>query len=237
MTQEAMKRAWATRWSEQLADNEAQAAREKYCRGTTAAMNAVGRALYGYTGVVRDDRIYALSLVVRMGGSLASGACTLLDAHNAYATAALARQFVEVEYLLWSFADDPDDMERWLHASRSQLGKRFQPKAMRERSGGVFRDAEYQSHCDIGGHPNPRGWAMLADNPPLDGVRGGWVDLGQHLERGWGLLTKACSGIGYEMAVATHAESVAELASAWHELDKMADRAKGPLGARFPDEE
>ena len=96
-----------------------------------------------------------------------SGTCMLLDAGNAYAAAALARQFVEIEYLLWTFADDPQDMTGWLHASRSQLGKRFQPATMRERSNGAFRAAEeHRSHCEHGGHPNPSAWFLVSDSPP-----------------------------------------------------------------------
>jgi hypothetical protein len=42
-----------------------------------------------------------------MGGSLASGTIAVLRVENWYAAAALLRQVVEVEYLLWLFAEEP----------------------------------------------------------------------------------------------------------------------------------
>jgi hypothetical protein len=69
---------------------------------------------------MRDDLAAGVSLAARMGGALARGTAALLDGGNAYGAAALLRQVVEVEYLFWTFAADPEDAARWLHASRSQ---------------------------------------------------------------------------------------------------------------------
>lgn len=47
-----------------------------------------------------------VGLVGQTGGELAPGAIKLLHAENLYASAALIRQVVEVEYLASIFADD-----------------------------------------------------------------------------------------------------------------------------------
>ena len=73
-------------------------------------------------------------------------AAAISRCRNSYAAAALLRQVVEVEYLLWTFADDPEDTVRWLNASKSQLDGRFRPAAMRQRSAGHFRTSEYVAH-------------------------------------------------------------------------------------------
>lgn len=40
----------------------------------------------------------------------------MLEAENWYAAAALSRQLVEVEYLVWLFGTDPTEAEAWLSA-------------------------------------------------------------------------------------------------------------------------
>jgi hypothetical protein len=214
----------ARRWREALADEPAHVARVAFARAGTRAFEAVGRHLYLSGDVLRDDSAKGVSLATRIGSALARGTCDLLDAANAYGASALLRQFVEVEYLLWTFADDPQDATRWLHASRSQLEGRFRPAAMRKRSGGRFRSAEYRAHCDTGGHPSPRGWFLVAHRPPVDPVRSNWVDLGQHLSRGWDLLVNASQVIGSPEATAPHVQAFDRDRDLWRERDALACR-------------
>jgi hypothetical protein len=109
-------------WRKGLADEAAQAARVRFARAATAGVEAVGRYLYVAGDLMRDDLAAGVSLAARMGGALARGTAALLDGGNAYGAAALLRQVVEVEYRFWTFAADPEDAARWLHASRSQAG-------------------------------------------------------------------------------------------------------------------
>lgn len=202
-----------------LADDGAQAARETFGRTATSAVCATAQAL---SCLPPDDTVRGLALVTDMGGSLASGVRDLLDAGNVYSAAALLRQVVEVEYLWWTFADDAQDAARWLRASRSQLDRHFKPAKMRERSSGRFRAAEYQAHCDQGGHPNPAGWALLNRKSAPDPVRVLWVDLCQHLLRGWGLLMTACAAVDREGATARDAGEVAAARADWLDVDPLA---------------
>src|SRR5436853_7211757 len=54
----------------------------------------------------------AVAIVAQMGAELAVGAAQLYDAHRWYAGAALVRQLIEVEYLLFLFAAANDEPQR-----------------------------------------------------------------------------------------------------------------------------
>jgi hypothetical protein len=137
----------------------------------------------------------ALAIVAQMGAELAVGAATLYAANRWYAGAALVRQLIEVEYLLFLFASDDEEPERWLRVTPEEARRMFQPAVMRDRAGGRFRSEEYASHCEMGGHPRLRGHVLLREHHGAEGVVTGtewfdpavqWVDLAQHVERMWG---------------------------------------------------
>jgi hypothetical protein len=69
-----------------------------------------------------------------MGGELGLAASSLLGADSAYAAAALVRQIVKVEYLLYLSGQGPEGPERWLKVSDDELRKWFQPVPMRRRA-------------------------------------------------------------------------------------------------------
>ncbi len=169
----------------------------------------------------------AVAIVAQMGAELAVGAVQLYTLKRWYAGAALVRQLIEVEYLLFLFAADTTEPERWLKASRAEAKKIFSPAAMRERSAGRFRTEEYQVHGETGGHPRPSGHALLREHvtavstTPLKLMDRSfqWVDLAQHLER----LSKH-----YIAAVALHSPTnvypdrfakLQRLAAEWHVAD------------------
>lgn len=71
------------------------------------------------------------------------------------------RQVVEVEYLFWAFAEDQAEADDWRSSSREDRLRRWQPRHLRERSGGRFRAIDYQEHCELGGHPTPAGFELF----------------------------------------------------------------------------
>jgi hypothetical protein len=167
-----------------------------------------------------------------MGAELAIGACQLYEAERWYAGAALVRQLIETEYLLYLFARDQAEPEKWLKASEEEARVMFSPKTMRERSRGRFRASEYFTHCEIGGHPRLSGHVLLREHLTPMSQRAGnlfdpkvqWVDLAQHLERMWG---------HYVAAVALHSPSnfypdrfrqVDEAIQAWRASDRAPSR-------------
>jgi len=111
----------------------------------------------------------AVSLVMRMASEIARGAVTLFRERNWYGGAALVRQLVEVEYLVFLFTSDPNEPDRWLRASPSELRRQYRPAAMRARSGGRFKDAEYWTHCEVGRHPHWKAAALLPER--IDSLR------------------------------------------------------------------
>ena len=172
-----------------------------------------------------------VAIVAQMGAELAVGATQLYSAHRWYAGAALVRQLIEVEYLLFLFATDDHEPERWLNASDADAKKTFSPAQMRERSAGRFLVDEYQTHCKIGGHPRVTGHLLLKEHimpissspPKLFDPAIQWVDLAQHLER---------LSAHYMAAVARHSPSnvyperfakIAQLASDWRTTNPDTD--------------
>ena len=133
----------------------------------------------------------AFAIVAQMGTELMIGASQLYAKERWYAGAALVRQLIEVEYLLFLFAIGDDEPKRWLNASDEEAKKTFSPAQMRARAQGRFDVAEYQTHCRIGGHPRVMGHILLKEHitpiettpPKLFDPSIQWVDLAQHVER------------------------------------------------------
>jgi hypothetical protein len=103
---------------------------------------------------------FAVMLVIRVGVSLVKAIDTLLP-ENAYASSALVRQLVEVEYLAWACAHAPEEAVDWLKSDSEARRKRWQPRHLRERSAGHFDAKDYANHCEAGGHPTPSGILTL----------------------------------------------------------------------------
>lgn len=104
-----------------------------------------------------EDGLVSLGYLAETTAELVASGADLIVQERRYASAALIRQLVELEYLTWAFAYDRDEAVDWLRSSRQQRIARWQPRQLRERSGGVFDAADYQQHCELGGHPTPAG--------------------------------------------------------------------------------
>lgn len=146
---------------------------------------------------VRDDTKYfawrGVSAMIEMAGQLAYGAVKLFGDDRQYAAAALVRQLIETEYFLALFLADFEEAANWYHAIPAEVRRRFSVGSLRSRGG--FRDREYWSHCDQGGHPSPAGHTLLRHGlhvrPQDESILRGasWVDLAQHLRRIWRATT------------------------------------------------
>jgi hypothetical protein len=139
--------------------------------GVLARQDAIinGRSLLRDIDVILEETLdgggdsrpsFAVMLVIRVAVSLADGIDTLLPG-NAYAASALVRQLVEVEYLAWACAHDPDEAADWVMSDSEARRKRWQPRHLRERSAGRFDAKDYTDHCEAGGHPTPSGILTL----------------------------------------------------------------------------
>lgn len=183
-----------------LNDPHAQQARVRYCAEVSDALDQCGRALWAFGLAADQPAREAVALVTQTAGVLARGAVHLYSAEHWYAGAALTRQFIEAEYLLFLFAQDIEEAIRWRNCPAAERRGYFTPNAMRKRSNGKFREQEYWAHCENGGHPTPCSGHLLPEHRSLLGSQILlWSDLAQHLERVWpsfGLAVDA-SGCGY----------------------------------------
>ncbi len=224
-----------------LLNPQAQLVRREFARSVATSLRKSGGALWAF-GLADDPVRRAVSIGVQMGGALADGSISLLELENWYGAAALLRQLVEVEYLPWLFAEDPEEAKAWLVASQDDLRRTYSPATMRKRSQGRFRDEEYWTHCDLGGHQNPRAHFLLSERVlpsdvsafgPLEWM---WVELGQHLARLWRLFSQCMDHKSLKTitVVADCFAEVDERLLKWHEDDPCAVRLSGRFLAEEP---
>ena len=60
-------------------------------------------------------------------------------------------------YLTWTFKENYRGPKEWLESTHEQRLKDFSPAQLRRTSKGRFLSKDYQDHCELGGHPVPRG--------------------------------------------------------------------------------
>lgn len=230
---------WVT---DALNDAESRAARRLACREVSSALFDVGQFVWlgnWFFGAAGPG----LGSLTQIGGELATSCVELLEADHYYAAAALIRQLVEVEYLAWFFAEDDQAAARWFHSTPEQIRTIFSPAKLRKRAAGRFRKSEYWAHCDLGGHPNPRAAFLLPDHTVTLPLEGAWVDLGQHLERLWGLTVATLDRNQCRDTVTTvDFDRVEAAISGWHRSDALAARLSvsawsSPSFSQAPDQD
>jgi hypothetical protein len=153
---------------------------------TLSGLTVVGRstAAHGASLAREGESTLAMGRVLQMGGELGFAAARMLSGREHYAGAALLRQITEVEHLTWTFKETDGSARAWLLSTRAERKKMFAPWKLRQDSKGRFLDEDYRTHCEEGGHPVPRGIALLGGS---DGRRGQLllVDLLLHSWRTW----------------------------------------------------
>lgn len=188
-----------------------------------------------------DDRTVGLGYVSSTAGVLVHGSRTLLDSGNHYSGAALIRQLVEAEYLAWAFAEDTNEAAAWLSATPAQRKTAWQPRHLRDRSGGRFRGLDYSWHCELGGHPTPPGMrALLARSEAV--LESQWYELSLHAESTWRYVCAGTAGLASgplavsgDLAAEETWTEAREASEAWHRDDGLRAvsrelRAEGWLG-------
>jgi hypothetical protein len=216
-------------------EDEILAARSDYTRRAASVLDQCGR---GFSALgLADGARRAIGIVVQLAASISLGATEMYARENWYAGAALVRQFVELEYLLFLFATDTAEATQWLSSSPGDLRRVYTPAAMRKRSKGHFRDAEYWSHCEVGGHPHWKAAVLLPERveavtfPSREVL---WLDLAHHLTRMLHSLDRAVEAHGLTQ-IGVVAEARAKAAKAyeeWTAADPAATKAPDPIGSR-----
>jgi hypothetical protein len=215
-------------------DESSCAAREQLCRTLAETLRAVGHQLWHCGFVIGGDRVerkspfgfgddalVGVATVTQVAGELTAGAIVLLDDGNPYAAAALVRQLVEVEQLLWAFAEDREQAATWLRSQRDERLKNWQPRHVRRRAEGRFRADHYHLHCERGGHPTPEAMALLPCHAL--GLSTERWDLASHGASAWSYALDAAQALGYgneAEAVAT-ALGLPEAVARWRRDDRL----------------
>jgi hypothetical protein len=158
-------------------DDQVQASlRKATAIAASAALEKIGNAAFANGHILGTDRklgespfghgsddVVAMGRLLQIAGQLVSGSSDLIGDGRVYAGSALLRQLVEVEYLTWTFANDPKMAKKWLRSDKKERMNFFSPRKLRSESMGFFRDADYSFHCELGGHPVPGSSALLQD--------------------------------------------------------------------------
>jgi hypothetical protein len=144
---------------------------------TSATFAQAGELLHAFGHIVGSDRVegrspfghgsddtVAVSLLLRIASELVSASNDLFADGRHYAASALLRQLVEIEYLAWAFETRDQDGEQWLRSTKAERQSFFTPAKLRKAADGRFRSVDCGFHCELGGHPVPRGTILLHDD-------------------------------------------------------------------------
>ncbi|GLP78617.1 hypothetical protein TUM20984_00370 [Mycobacterium antarcticum] len=170
-------------------------------------------------------RLLPAGLVAAIGGELLASTAYLAMGRWAYASAALVRQLVEVEYLAWAVTNDPDDAWEWLKSDKETRLQRWQPGKIRQRSDGRFPNSDYHAHCEAGGHPVPEPAMSILDN------RDQWVELSLyeaavHGTAAWHYLVHAV-GDAPVTAAESHHRAIDEAYDVWRRTETLDHGIRG----------
>jgi hypothetical protein len=165
-------------------------------------------------------RLLLAGLVGAIGGELVASVTYLAAGRWAYASAALVRQLVEIEYLAWAVTNDPDDAWEWFKSDKRIRLQRWQPGKIRQRSEGRFPNKDYHDHCEIGGHPVPEPAMSVL------GHRDKWVEVtlyetALHGAATWHYLLRALEGIDPISEVERHYQLVDRAYEVWQRTETM----------------
>jgi hypothetical protein len=222
-----------------LADDGAHALRKRVALEIPAALASNGQRLSIHYWLERDAAGFGFATVTEMAAELGEGARRLYESELWYPGAALVRQLIECGYLLTLMSENEGEARSWMTSSHKDIVKRFMPRHMRQRAVRNFRAAEYETHCDLGGHPNPAGRSLLRRHTPGERLspRCHWVDLAQHLAENWGSFVAALPLHDPRMKPADPlysperspeaGDAVASLIAKWRSVDPVA--AHGPM--------
>ena len=143
------------------ADETLRGVRVRVLEATVETLDVVARGANRAASGTRDYSQLAVGLLCEIALELTAGIQLSLEDNRVYAAACLLRQVIEIEYLMLLGCADSRTLSDWYQASPRDRRKQFSPKQMREASDGFFLDQEYWMHCEVGGHPNPRGRMLL----------------------------------------------------------------------------
>lgn len=219
-----------------LDDQGSQMSRSATVLALVPALGAAGKILWVGGYLIGSDRVsgespygfgsdatVGLATVAQVGGELIKGIVTLLVDDNRYAALTLLRQFVEVEYLAWAFAEDEPQAAEWLRSTHDERMDMWQPRHLRKKSKGRFRGKDYGSHCELGGHPTPKARMALPDHSNGVSANFCWYETAVHGVSVWNYLDAAAGKLGYaeQLASLPPSDELTAAIGSWRETDLM----------------
>lgn len=109
-----------------------------------------------------SDGAMGLGMISEMGGELIASSASLIRSDQCYSAAALIRQLLEVEYVVWWFGNDyANEAKTWMRTPADDVWELFKPSRLRKMAKGEFDKNAYDTHCRLGGHPNPSALHLL----------------------------------------------------------------------------
>lgn len=205
------------------------AARKDLARFTGNVFEDMGKTLHGFDHVsgtdgaspfgLGNDSAVAVSMLLRIGGELVSGAADLIIDGRCYAGCALIRQLVEIEYLAWAFETKDEEAARWLRSSREERQAFFTPAKLRKAAEGRFRSVDYGYHCELGGHPVPRSWQLLIGDTAVAQLM--LSDCLGHSGRIWDHVVRWSKGTQWADIVASKNKAMLEKYLRWKAIDAL----------------
>lgn len=204
-----------------VSDSVAHELRVNCSASVANGLATTGKVMYVGGWLLKSRQLEGLGTLAEMAGELAPEAVAAYKRQRWYAGAALVRQLIEAEYLVFLISRDPSVAEEWLAATPEKMRKEFTPARMRARASGMFRDKEYWLHCGLGGHPSPSARHLLASHPdPIGSKEIHWLDLAQHLERLWSHFCRALHAVdAFDAAPEEVVLEVGRTVAAWCEGD------------------
>lgn len=176
---------WAKRLRAGIGGPKLWRLRRKTAVATARDLIAVGKKMVRTDANQNTpDSADVMGFLLQMTGELMFSSANLLSGGQHYAGAALLRQITEIEYLTWAIKENHRTAEKWLRSSHKERMTSFAPVQLRRTSRGRFLDKDYRDHCELGGHPTPRGVALLGGQE-VGIAQGNLVDLLTHCWRIW----------------------------------------------------
>jgi hypothetical protein len=176
---------WVTRLKAGIGGRNLWRLRRKTATASARDLIAVGKRMADAAQNGKSlDSVDSMGLLLQMAGELMFASANLLSEGQIYAGAALLRQITEIEYLTWAIKENYRTAENWLRSTHEERMASFRPVQLRRTSKGRFLDKDYRDHCELGGHPSPRGIELLGGKQ-IGVAQGNLVDLLTHCWRIW----------------------------------------------------
>jgi hypothetical protein len=202
-----------------LTDPNIMNIRHKLAEYTAIQFHVVSNELNSQNeGKETEKEAQAISILLKIGAALVSGANDLFQSSNAYAAAALVRQLVEVEYLAWAFEENKQEAEKWINSSKEERMQFFTPAKLRQAAQGRFRGKDYGYHCELGGHPVP-GAERLLDDSKQQTSQLLLSDMLGHSGRIWDHLVRWADAEVKQEAILSRKVLMLEKYVAWKQVD------------------